>query len=204
LAIFTHFIFAEKANCENVDFKVYTEHNLSTTSVRLDDNLQDKSMFLIKLLPTLHYLNHALFNDQQIYNTQQRGDKIIASYIYSYLGRLGFRLQVKNPQKRVYSAGGATLSGSFYHDYGYLGVCGAGVLVACLWMFGVYLITKEHKVYRYGLMLIVGSGLIILYSNLFFAIATISYPFIIFSFAIFAIFGRSKCLDSTSKRDRFE
>ncbi|WP_126463541.1 hypothetical protein [Sulfuritortus calidifontis] len=192
VAIFNHQIFKSKIACSATTTEQYVMANLADTGVTISGIREDGRVapsfgLHSSILPTLHYLNHGIWNYAMILDTRQRGAPVLLAFMSAYLSRLGLMSNPEGNTTRIYSQGGATLPGASYHDFGYPGLLVVAVFTAAMWVAGVYLLLRGGASSLFGLTLVVGAGLTIVLSLLFVAPATISYPFTIFAFFVCAI-----------------
>ncbi len=180
--LFNLTIFKGKIECGMVTDSVYVKTNLVGTDVEVTgDHLSGGRFATLRVLPTLQYLNHALWNFAIILNTDRRGSPLLLGFVDDYLRRIGIG-DAAEYKLRIHSLGGATLPGAAYHDYGYLGLLGTAVVVGMCWVLGAVLLSRGRRWGLLGLTCLVAAGLTIALSGLFVGPATMSFPFVMFAF----------------------
>ncbi|NBY13412.1 MAG: hypothetical protein EBQ76_01390 [Betaproteobacteria bacterium] len=184
---FNYLVFKAKIDCGNHQTETrYVESNLVGTDVKLtSDSLVGKSFLTHSVLPTLQYLNHAIWNYSIILDTDRRGSSLLFGFVGDYLQRLGLA-PPGAPKTRVHSLGGATLPGAAFHDYGIAGLAATAVAVGAWWVLGAALLVRGRRWRYVGLACLVGAGLSIAMNLLFVAPATMSFPFTLFAFLVCA------------------
>lgn len=183
---FNHQVFKTKIECGTNSSGRYVSTNLDGTDVVVREAWSEGRL-ATSIYPTLHYLNHAVWNYAMVMNSERRGAPVLMAFAHAYLHRIGLKLNSSEAGPRVHSRGGVTLPGAAYHDFGYLGLMAVAVFTAALWIVGAYLLMLGGARGLFGLAMIVAAGLNIALSLLFVAPATISYPFTVFAFLACAI-----------------
>jgi hypothetical protein len=183
---FNSLVFQGKIDCGTRTVTRYVETNLAGTDVKLvSDRFSSKSFAAPSVLPTLQYLNHAIFNYAIIVDTDRRGSSLLFGFVGDYLQRLGLA-PPGAPKTRVISLGGATLPGAAFHDYGIAGLATTALAVGAWWAFGAAMLVRGRRWRYVGLACLAGAGLTIAMDLLFVAPATMSFPFTIFAFLVCA------------------
>jgi len=210
--LFNHVVFSAKIDCGSGSAARYVEDNAKTMPVR--DSLQDEkrdagSLINISLdqifrpvskvisekctscIPTLLYLNHGIWNVEMVTSQDKRGDPVLFTFARYWAYRLGLVSSPPAAGCRVYSAGGVTLPGAAYHDFGWKGVVGAGIALGALLALSIVLICRGGLLLWLGFTTLVAAGAMEALSLLFVAPATLAFPFAIFAFlatALLAVF----------------
>lgn len=180
--LFNLAIFKGKIECGTVTDTRYVLTNLVGSDAELtSDRFTGEPYVTLRVLPTLQYLNHAIWNFAIIHDTTERGNPLLLGFVGDYLQRIGVGGAPRD-KNRVHSLGGATLPGSAYHDYGYPGLLGAAIMVGACWVLGAALLLRGGRWSLFGLTCLVAAGLTIALSILFVGPATMSFPFLIFAF----------------------
>lgn len=183
---FNSLVFKGKIDCGTRTVTRYVETNLVGTDVKLTrDSFFSESFSTLGVLPTLQYLNHAIWNYAIILDTDRRGSLLLFGFVGDYLQRLGLA-PPSAPKTRVHSLGGATLPGAAFHDYGIFGLAATALAVGAWWVFGAALLVRGRRWRYVGLACLVGAGLTIAMDLLFVAPSTMSFPFTLFAFLVCA------------------
>lgn len=140
------------------------------------------------------YLNHSIINFSDVTVTEHRGPDVLGGYVYVINEKLNALVQGGQGRKqgeaeRVYGPGFLPLAGAAYHDAGYFGV------MAVLGLLGAFFcwILKTMQSARSGLLPFA------MFMLLFYALMTstlmaftnaISFPFMVFSFAIVGLLSK--------------
>lgn len=185
----------------------YTNHNLDGYDAQIDKTYtiakeSDEATIKVKktiinnfgtIVPTLFYLNHGIYNFIKITNTSERGESEFLRAVNRYAVRIGINMFDKSglAGARVYSRGGATLPGSIYHDFGVIGIIIAAILMAIFYAFSLLLLSIKNFFWL-GMSFLVSLSITILMSFLFVASSTISFPFVVFPFFAYFLYGGIK------------
>jgi hypothetical protein len=185
--LFNLAIFNSKVECgERTDIR-YVQANLVGTDVGLTSNrFSGKLWDSLRVLPSVQYLNHALWNFAIIHDTEARGSPLLLSFVNEYLARIGIG-RPGEVKTRVHSLGGSTLPGAAYHDHGYPGLLAAALGVGACWALGAAMLMRGRSWRLLGIACLVAAGLTIALSLLFVGPATMSFPFVIFAFLVCAL-----------------
>ncbi len=134
------------------------------------------------------YLNHGIYNFQHIVTQEDvRGDPVFFNFFRGLAKRLGYPLEEKAHKVRVYGLGGATLPGSAYHDFGFIGLVLLGIVHALLAISAGHLLRSGAiKWEGVGLVLYVVVGFITGLSMMFVGFNVIAFPFVVWSTAMAA------------------
>lgn len=196
--LFNLLIFKDKIDCGPATETQYVQSNLAgaemTRNFLTSDPLIGELYVKLRVLPSLQYLNHALWNFAIIHDTDRRGSPLLLGFVDDYLQRLGMGGAAED-KIRIHSLGGATLPGAAYHDHGYLGLLGTAIVLGLCWALGVALLSQGRRLSLLGLTCLVGTCLTIALSILFVGPATMSFPFIIFAF-LACVLGILPALDN--------
>lgn len=138
-------------------------------------------------MSTLLYLNHGIYNFVQITATEGRGDPVLFGFARYWGERLGILEKQARPGSRVYAAGGATLPGAAYHDFGWSGTAFVGATMGALLVWAIWLIGRGGSWQWFGIAGFVVVGIGMMEGLLFVAPATLSFPFILTAFLVVAL-----------------
>lgn len=135
------------------------------------------------------YLNHGIYNFQHIVGQGDlRGDPVFFNFFRGLAKRLGFPLEEKPHKPRVYGLGGATLPGSAYHDFGFIGLVLLGIVHALLAISAGHLLRSGAiKWEGVGLVLYIMVGFVTGLSMMFVGFNVIAFPFVVWSTAMAAV-----------------
>jgi hypothetical protein len=210
--LFNHVVFSAKIDCGSGSTARYVEGNAKTMPVRYrlqDEKWDAGSLINISLdqifrpvsevihekctscIPTLLYLNHGIWNVEMVTSQDKRGDPVLFAFARYWAYRLGLVSSPPAVGYRVYSAGGVTLPGAAYHDFGWKGVVGVGIALGALLALSIVLICRGGLLLWFGFTTLVAAGVMEALSLLFVAPATLAFPFAIFAFlatALLAVF----------------
>jgi hypothetical protein len=188
---FNYLVFSSKIECGVSSVEEYSESNAASMSIRKKQAflLGDFDFSCDVCRPTSLYLNHGVWNFQMIAASKERGDPVLQRYLMGYLARLGMASR-PNGSTRVYGAGGTTLPGAAFHDYGNVGIVMTALFLALMFVFSVALIRHGGQFLWLGVALFVAVGVSEAMSLLFFAPATLSFPFLVIAFLTTAAMAR--------------
>lgn len=137
--LFNHQVFKTKVECGERLSGQYLLANLQGSDVVVRGGVRESNL-AASIYPTLHYLNHAVWNYAMILDSDQRGAPVLTVFVRVYLHRMGIGSNPSEDGTRVYSRGGLTLPGAAYHDFGYPGLLAVAVITAAAWVIGAYLL----------------------------------------------------------------
>lgn len=183
---FSSFVFSDRMNCNGVD-EGYFRSNCAAFSLNCEapDAVNPAMRILWHDCETcssfMLYFNHGIINFSQLYANSERGDPVLLAFLQAALNRLRLETNASDHHERIYGAGGTTLAGAAYHDYGWRGIIACAAVLGLLYGVFISLISASH-----GRSMLALSGYLIIFyviaiSSLFVGMNVLPFPFICFS-----------------------
>jgi len=187
-------VFSSKIECSTGDGNGYVTSNARAMPIVPDRQPNGNTPGAVHAqaacatcVSTLLYLNHGIYNFVQVTSTEGRGDPVLFGFARYWGERMRILERRAVPGSRVFGAGGVTLPGAAYHDFGWLGTVfvGAGMGVLLVWV--AWLIGRGEPWHWFGIAGFVVVGVGMMEGLLFVAPTTLSFPFVLVAFLTVAL-----------------